>query len=73
VKKIIGIEIRSVEMDEGEHKTIYVDRDCILFSYPDANLADDNSFFAHACEYLESYGKGVVSCDTAKINEVYYN
>ena len=45
MKKIIGIEIRSVEMDEGEHKTIYVDRDCILFSYPDANLADDNSFF----------------------------
>lgn len=73
MKKIIGIEIRSVEMDEDEYKTIYVDRDCILFAYPDVDLSDVDSFFSHACDYLESYGKGVVSCNTAKINEVYYN
>ncbi len=70
-RSILGIELRNVEFENEHFGLMYVDKDDILFYYPNADLSNDSKFFNFACDYLENYGKNVVSCDQAKINEVY--
>lgn len=70
--KFVGIELRNVEFEDDEFGSRYVDKDDILFAKPDADLSSETKIYNEACEYLENYGKDVVSCDQAKINEVYY-
>lgn len=70
-KKIYGIEIRNIEFEGGEYATQYVDVDDISYSLPDAPVETTNEVFKAACDYLENFVNGVVSCDEAKINQVY--
>ena len=71
MKNFIGIEIRSVLIENEEYKSFYVDKESILSAYPDTDFSDVDNIFFHACEYLENYGKDVVSCETSKINTIY--
>lgn len=71
MKNFTGIEVRNVQIGDDEYKSFYVDKETILFYYPDADLSDGDKIFFLACEYLENHGKDVVSCDIAKINEIY--
>lgn len=71
MKNFTGIEVRNVQIGDDEYKSFYVDKETILFAYPEADLSDEDKIFFHACEYLENHGKDVVSCDIAKINEIY--
>jgi hypothetical protein len=67
----IGIELRNVEFEDDVWGTLYVDVDSILFQKPDVDLSSENNLFFEACSYAELYEKNVVSCDQAKINEIY--
>lgn len=73
MKQICGIEIRNIQMEDDQYASLYVDKDCIVWAYPDTDFTDVDNTFWNACQYLEHHGKGVVSCDVAKINEVYYS
>lgn len=70
-QKFVGIEIRNVEFDDDIWGTIYVDVDSILFSNPEADLSSETKLFLEACSYAELHEKNVLSCEQAKINEVY--
>jgi hypothetical protein len=71
MKNFVGIEIRNVQVGPDDYTSIYVDKEAIEFSYPDTDFTDENKVFFQACEYLETYGKNVVSCEHAKVNEIY--
>ena len=71
-EKFVGIELRNVEFENGFFGIRYVDRDCITFYKPEADFSNQNKIFFEACDYLENHDESVVSCDQAKINEVYY-
>lgn len=70
-KKIYGIEIRNIEFEDGEYATQYVDVEDIAYSLPDAPVETIDDVFKAACNYLENFVNGVVSCEEAKINQVY--
>lgn len=73
MKNFNGIEVRNIEIENDEYKSFYVDKNTILFYYPNADLSTESSILFHACEYLENHEKYVVSCENAKINEMYYS
>jgi len=72
MKHFVGIEIRNIQMDDDEYVTRYVSKETIIWAYPDTDFTNDNDIFNKACECLEHYEKGVVSCDVAKPNEYHY-
>jgi len=71
MEKFVGIELRNVLFEGEEYKSIYVDKESIQLYYPETDFSDENQVFFQACEYLENHGKDVVSCEHAKINEIY--
>lgn len=70
-QSFVGVELRNVEFEGDTWGTLYVDVDSILFHKPDADLSLRNNLFFEACSYAELHEKNVVSCDQAKVNEIY--
>ncbi len=68
----VGIELRDVELEDSFTKR-YVHKEDILRFAPMTDLSNENDIFKAACEYLEDSAWDVISCDSAKINEIYYS
>jgi hypothetical protein len=67
---ITGMTFTNVEIDKDEYSTYHVDREDILFMYPDIDISTENKFYFAAIEYMNNYCK-IHSSDEAKI-DVYY-
>lgn len=68
---IYAIEIKNIQLDDFSFDTKYIEVEEILQNIPDALVNNEHNVFNSACTYIENFLNGVLSCEDAKISQVY--
>lgn len=66
-----AIEIKNIQLDDFSFDTKYIEIEEILQYIPDALVDTEYNLFNSACNYIEKFSHGILSCEEAKISQVY--